>query len=182
MISVILPATRDEPAALETLAALVEGVADGIVRDCVLVSARPSALYETFADAAGCRLVIGDEPRDGLVRLGAENVRSDWSLVVTPGLIPSGDWLAELVDWLASRPHETEAAYFPYRPGRSVSAAALAFLQNRMPLWSGRPHPLHGFIAATSALRPSVKKHFSCTRLRAPMLDRRTKGEGYGAV
>ena len=96
MISLILPLTRDEPALLDTLGACVSGVAEGVIRDAVLVTPHLSEPMEQMSDAAGCKVVIAQGGRSELVSAGAKVARSDWWLVLTPGMIPSGPWLADL--------------------------------------------------------------------------------------
>jgi hypothetical protein len=174
MISIILPAMDEEPAAVETLAALVAGVADGVVRDAIVVSSKPSALLEQYADAAGCLFAVEAGRRPALIRCGAALIRSDWSLVITAGLVPSGDWLHEIDDWLSHHPNSHEAAYFPYRPRRGLMRNVAAMAMNIIPLLSGKPHPLHGVLTRTTSLRTPQPTRTSLTRLRAPMLDRRT--------
>lgn len=173
MLSVILPAIADEPALIDTLAVLVEGVAEGVLRDCVVVSAQPSDLFERCADAAGCMMVVENGPREALIRRGAGLVRCDWSLVITPGMVPSGEWLTGLADWMADRPSAQEAAFIPYHAKRGFWASMRAFALNNQPRWTGRPHPLHGVVVATSVLRAGALPRLTMTALDARMIDRR---------
>jgi len=177
MVSVILPASVEEPALIDTLAALIEGVAEGIVRDCVVVSAAPSQLIERCTDAAGCMMVTEPGPRDALVRRGAALVRSEWSLVITPGLVPSGDWLTEIADWIEARPTPQEAAFIPYHARRGLRASWQAMAINLTPRITGRPHALNGFLAATASLQQTPSPRLALTALDARMLDRRLVSE-----
>jgi hypothetical protein len=173
MISVILPALKEEPATLETLAALVEGVAEGVLRDCVLVSAKPSTLFEHYADAAGCAYIVEPGPYEALVKKGADFVRSDWSLVLTPGLVPSGDWLAALGDWLSDRPTQRNAALIPFLNRRDWISRFNAIATNTKPHITGKPHSLQGYVVATALLRQGPLPRLTLTRLYAAMVDRR---------
>jgi len=173
MISVILPALIEEPATIETLAILVEGVAEGILRDCVLVSAKPSDLFEHYADAAGCSFVVENGPYNALLKKGAAQVRSDWSLVITPGLVPSGDWLTALADWVSDKPQPSDAAFIPLHSRKGWSARLKALAVNVYPHITGRPHALQGFVVATALLRQGVLPGLAMTRLDARMVDRR---------
>jgi len=173
MLSVILPATADEPALIDTLAVLVEGVAEGVLRDCVVVSAKPSELFERCADAAGCMMVVENGSREALIQRGAGLVRCDLSLVITPGMVPSGEWLTALADWMADRPNAQEAAFLPYHAKRGFAASVRAFAINMQPRWTGRPHPLHGVVVSTSVLRAGALPRLSMTALDARMVDRR---------
>jgi hypothetical protein len=173
MISVIIPALSDEPALIETLAALVEGVAEGVLRDCVVVSAYPSELFEQCADAAGCTLVVESGTRAALVQKGALLVRSDWSLVLTPGLVPSGDWRTGLTDWVSDRPSADEGAFIPFHAKRGLRAILVAWAVNAKPSVTGRVDALHGFVASTSVLREGLSPRLTMTRIDARMMDRR---------
>ena len=173
MLSVILPALDEEPAVIETLAILVEGVAKGVLRDCVLVSAKTSELFERCADAAGCQIVVEHGPREALIRRGAALVRSDWSLVVTPGLVPSGKWLAELADFMADRPSAHQAAFVPFHSKRGFGPRLRAWAMNMQPRFTGRPYAVHGLVASTALLREGALPRLALTRLDARMVDRR---------
>ena len=173
MISVILPALEEEPATIETLAVLVEGVAEGVLRDCILVSATPSEMYENYTDAAGCAFTVEPGPYDALVKKGAERIRSDWSLVITPGLVPSGDWLTELADWIADKPKQSDAALIPFHTRQGWLARLNALAINLQPAIIGKPHALQGYVVATALLRQPNLPRLSLTRLDAKMVDRR---------
>jgi len=173
MISVILPALIEEPATIETLAILVEGVAEGILRDCVLVSAKPSDLFEHYADAAGCSFVVENGSYNALLKKGAAQVRSDWSLVITPGLVPSGDWLNALADWISDKPQPSDAAFIPFHSRKGWAGRLNAFAVNVYPHLTGKPHPLQGFIVSTSLLRQGALPRLRMRRLDARMMDRR---------
>ncbi len=174
MISVILPALTEEPAAIETLAALVEGVAEGVLRDCVLVSRKPSDMLEGFADAAGCGFTVEAGPHEALVKKGAELIRADWSLVITPGIVPSGDWLTELADWIADRPRPMHAALIPFYTRRHWTARLNTLMINGQPIVTGKPHPLQGSVVATALLRQGTLPRLDMRALDARMVDRRT--------
>jgi hypothetical protein len=175
MVSVIIPAEQEEPALIDTLAALVEGVAEGVLRDCVVVSATKSAIFARSTDAAGCLLVIEPGSRDALIRHGAHLVRSDYALVIPPGLIPSGPWMTELTEFLDERPRPDEAAIFPYQARRGFRALVAGVMVNLSSRVTGRPHPLHGFIAPTSRLREWPSHAMRFRTLDARMLDRRLR-------
>ena len=100
MVSLILPLTRPEPALLETLAACVPAVAEGLVREAIVVSAHRSADLDVVIDAAGCRLVEAKGDDWTLLCQGAATARSEWLLVITPGLVPLSGWMAQIGDFL----------------------------------------------------------------------------------
>ncbi|MEW9310040.1 glycosyltransferase [Labrys neptuniae] len=90
MISVVIAANGQEVALAETLAALVPAAADGFVREVVVVAeSGPSQGTRLVADAVGCVIVEGD------ARAGLEAARSDWVLVMAPGVRLESDWFRE---------------------------------------------------------------------------------------
>ncbi|QEN87460.1 glycosyltransferase [Labrys sp. KNU-23] len=89
MISVVIAANGQEVALAETLAALVPAAADGFVREVVVAEAGPSRGTRLVADAVGCVIVDGNE------RAGLEAARSDWVLVMAPGVRLETDWFRE---------------------------------------------------------------------------------------
>src|SRR5258705_13198719 len=57
MLSVIIPTKGVEQPAVATLAALVPGVAAGVVREGLLVDRAGTGVIERVADVAGCRFL-----------------------------------------------------------------------------------------------------------------------------
>jgi hypothetical protein len=100
MSSLILPLTGPEPALLETLAACVPAVAEGFVREAIVVAHERSPDLDGVIDAAGCLLVEAQGDAWSLLRAGAQKARSPWLLVLTPGLVPLSGWMAEIGDFL----------------------------------------------------------------------------------
>lgn len=89
MISVVIAANGQEVALAETLAALVPAAADGFVREVVVAEAGPSQGTRLVADAVGCVIV------EGGARAGLEAARSDWVLMMAPGVRLESDWFRE---------------------------------------------------------------------------------------
>ena len=58
MISVLIPVETDEPALIDTLAALVPAAADGLVRDLVLAAREDTSFLRHVSDAAGCAVAL----------------------------------------------------------------------------------------------------------------------------
>ena len=100
MVSLILPLTRPEPALLETLAACVPAVAEGLVREAIVVTSHRSTDLDVMIDAAGCQLIEAEGDAWSLIRTGADKARNDWLLVITPGLVPLSGWMAQAGDFL----------------------------------------------------------------------------------
>lgn len=84
MISVLIPVEVWEPGLVETIAALVPAVADGVVRDLVLIGPPDFEPLAAIADAAGCLLVHGEGSRSAMIALAARHARCDHVLVLPP--------------------------------------------------------------------------------------------------
>ncbi len=168
MLSVVIPVLREEPALVDTLAALVPGVAQGLVRDVVLVSAMRSPLIERIADAGGCVLIESAGDRAALVREGLGRARSTVGMVLEPGLVPGGDWISEVGDFFEGPEAETRTAVFRLAARGGFGAAMRVGLVNAAAGF-GRPDPRLGRIGRIAALagrRP-------VSRLACPIYDRR---------
>ena len=89
MISVVIEVRDEEEALAMTLAALVSAAAEGFVREVVIADIGRAPGTRLIADAVGCAIVEGD--RDRAVALA----RSDWILVIAPGVRLESDWFRE---------------------------------------------------------------------------------------
>jgi hypothetical protein len=169
MISLVLPVTREEPALLDTLSAFVPGVAEGVIRDAVLVSAITSTTIDCIADAAGCAVLADAGPRPALVRTGALRARSDWVLVIEPGLVPTGPWMTEMLDFVATASgHEAAAFRLAMRGG--IPAQLSAFVVNAGTSL-GRTDPRQGLLARREAVTAGAR--LKTRLLPCAMYDRR---------
>ena len=167
MLSVIVPVLAEEPALIETLAALVPAVADGAIRDVALASAPSTGILRDLSDATGCRLVETTGPRAALVAAAAQQARCDWILVLEPGLVPGSLWADEAADFVA-RSRRAESAGFTLHPARGAPAASRAWALNLAAAWLGRAHPDLGLIRPRNAA-----DDLPFTRLQSPIHDRR---------
>lgn len=101
MISVVIAAKDEEFELAETLAALVPAAADGFVREVVVAQSTSSRGVRLVADAVGCVIVDGD------AQAGLKAARSDWVLLLAPGVRLEADWFREagvMVQRMAGRP------------------------------------------------------------------------------
>lgn len=95
MITAIVRAGDDIEALGATLAALVPGVAQGVLRDPVIVDLSGGSEVRTIADATGTAYVrpaSGDDPW----RAGAQAGRGAWLLLLEAGDVPGVTWIAEI--------------------------------------------------------------------------------------
>ncbi|GGA77084.1 glycosyl transferase family 2 [Brucella endophytica] len=80
MVSVIIETKNDEEALARTLAGLVSGAVEGLVRDVLVVDHGSSDHTRDVADAAGC-VFLANKPFADAVR----QARGDWLLLLEPG-------------------------------------------------------------------------------------------------
>src|ERR1700744_4588976 len=89
MISVVIAAKDQEYALAETLGALVPAAAEGFVREVVVADGGSTDGTRIVADAVGCIIVSGD------AAAGLRAARSDWVLLIAPGVRLEADWFRE---------------------------------------------------------------------------------------
>jgi hypothetical protein len=108
MISVVIEAPGDDGVLGATLASLVEAAAEGFVRDVVVACRGAPEGVRRIADAMGCEIVEGGR------REALGLVRSDWILVLAPGVRLEPGWFHEAAMFIerARRSGRTEAAIF----------------------------------------------------------------------
>ncbi|WP_460449243.1 glycosyltransferase [Alsobacter sp. SYSU BS001988] len=170
MLTVMIPALDDEPALLDTIAALVPAAAEGVVRDVILIAPETTGFVAVVADAAGCALVRAEGGRPEMLAAGAASARCAWSLVIEPGLVPAGGWMDEAADFLAGSPDGARGAAFTLTP-RGGRGRLRAMLANGGASLLGRPHPAAALIVATERL--AARNLPRVVRLASPMIDRR---------
>lgn len=85
MISVLIETKNDEEGLAKTLASLVSGAVEGLVREVIVCDLGSSDGTETVAEHAGCVFLRGVRSDAALV-----GARSEWVLLLKPGarLVP----------------------------------------------------------------------------------------------
>lgn len=159
MISVIIPTHESERLLAHTLAALVPGALDGVLREVIVADAGSTDGTAKVADVAGCRFLVLPGERGARLAAAAATARADWLWFVEPGSIPGTSWIDELHRFvreceLTSDPH---AAVFRARGGRGRSqlSEALALIASSL---GARPKPSQGLLIPKS-LYQSVGGH-----------------------
>lgn len=89
MISVVIATNGQDLLLAETLAALVPAAADGFVREVVVAEAGAAEGTRLVADAVGCVVV------EGGAEAGLKAARSEWVLMMAPGIRLETDWFRE---------------------------------------------------------------------------------------
>jgi hypothetical protein len=165
MVTALVIVRQDDPGLLDTLAALVPAVADGVVRDALLLSVRDSDFLRTVADASGCGLVTAGAP--DLLAQGARAARSPWVLAIEAGMVPGGLWMDDVADAVTTQ----QPSVFTLRPRRGPAQALRAAALNAAVSLFGRASRDLGLVAPREVLMgarpPRVR------RLPSPLHDRR---------
>lgn len=99
MITSLIHVERGVEALAVTLSALVPAVAEGLVGDAVVISARHDVGVEAVADAMGAELLImtlGDDPW----ATASRRARGQWCLCLSDGDVPGEGWVRGLEAFL----------------------------------------------------------------------------------
>lgn len=173
MISVLIPVEVWEPGLVETIAALVPAVADGVVRDLVLIGPPDLEPLAAIADAAGCLLVHGEGSRSAMIALAARHVRCDHVLVLPPGLIPGMPLFAELAELIDTLP--TDSVYMIPTAPRRGRTGAVTRLKSALITWQqGALYPSQGVLASRLALQNGLSSLRIHARAAGHLVDRRS--------
>lgn len=96
MISAVIRAGDNLEALAVTLAGLVPGVAEGVLRDAVIVDCGEVSEVQELAEAAGAAYVAlkaGDVSGGGIWQAGARLVKGPWFLLLAAGDVPGLNWV-----------------------------------------------------------------------------------------
>ena len=96
MLTVILECRDNEAELAQTLAALVSGAVEGIVRDVIVLDHGSRDGSAAVADATGCRFLTEWDIKDVL-----GSARDEWLLLLEPGARPMAGWVDAVVDHVA---------------------------------------------------------------------------------
>lgn len=116
MLSVLIETKDDEERLARTLASLVGGAVEGVVREVIVCDLGSTDQTHYVAEHAGCTYVAA-----GGVKAGIEQAKSDWLLMLEPGARLSEGWTDDVVRHTARL---TSAARF--RRARSNDRPLLA--------------------------------------------------------
>jgi hypothetical protein len=121
MLSVLIETRNDEEGLARTLATLVGGAVEGVVRDVVIRDTDSSDGTRSVADHAGCALVTG-----GLAA-AIGRAKADWLLILEPGARLGEGWMDEAAAHMAK--FTMPARFSRSRSGRAPFLAR-AFKRN----------------------------------------------------
>ena len=140
MISVVIATHDSERALVATLAALVPGALDGLVREVIVADAGSRDGTAKVADVAGARFAVTPGPLGARLKASAATARGPWLLFLRPGVVPDVTWVEEAGRFM----HDTELA------GRTDRDAAV--FRPGAPRGSRRKALVEAFALAASTL------------------------------
>jgi glycosyltransferase involved in cell wall biosynthesis len=91
MLSVLIETRNDEEGLARTLASLIGGAVEGVVRDVIVCDAGSTDQTHRVAEHAGCHYVAGS------IATGIGQAKGDWLLFLEPGARLAEGWIDEVV-------------------------------------------------------------------------------------
>lgn len=130
-ISVVIPTLNAARALPRTLAPLVEGVSEGLIREVIAADGGSQDETLEIADAAGCTLVSGEAGRAKLLRTGAMRAKGKWLLFLHPGTALARGWTDDVRPFLQFNEARKRAATFKLAFDDKSARAALFWARVR---------------------------------------------------
>ncbi|MER8467191.1 glycosyltransferase [Mesorhizobium sp. M1396] len=122
MLSVLIETCNDEEGLTRTLASLIGGAVEGMVRDVIVCDTGSTDQTHRVAEHAGCQYVTGG------IAVGIRQAKGDWLLLLEPGARLMEGWIDAVVDHTA---RQTTAARFSRARGSRTPFLARVFSPNR---------------------------------------------------
>lgn len=97
MLSVLIETRNDEEGLARTLASLVGGAVEGVVRDVIVCDTGSTDQTHRVAEHAGCAYVTGG------ISAGIGQAKGDWLLLLEPGARLADGWTDEVVAHMAKQ-------------------------------------------------------------------------------
>jgi glycosyltransferase involved in cell wall biosynthesis len=159
MLSVVIATQNCEHSLVATLAALVAGAAEGVIREVIVADAGSRDQTAEVADLAGCRLLVSHESLGVRLNTAVTAARAPWVMVLRPGMVLDASWIGEVARFMAETVPGTEgelraAVFRTAQRGTGGPGAMLmeAFALIRATL-GGRPRPDQGLVIAKTLYR-----------------------------
>ena len=154
-----------------TLGALVPAVADGVLRDAVIVDFSTGSDVERVCDAAGCTR-IGAKEAVSLASAGA-SLRGDWLLLMMAGSVPQPGWHWSASDFvqratLTGSPATVAGAFNYACPGFARRDRVREFWRRLAGHTFGKVSPGQGLILHRSHLTREKALHLAADGWKKP--------------
>lgn len=91
-VSIVIPTLNAAEALPRCLEALIEGLANGVIRELIVSDAGSQDATRAIAEAAGAKVITGPASRGGQLCRGAAVTRGEWLLVLHADTVLSSGW------------------------------------------------------------------------------------------
>jgi glycosyltransferase involved in cell wall biosynthesis len=122
MLSVLIETLNDEEGLARTLASLIGGAVEGVVRDVVVCDTGSTDQTHSVADHAGCQYVSGG------IAAGIGQAKGEWLLLLEPGARLAEGWIDEVA---AHTARQSMPARFSRARGSRAPFLSRVFSGNR---------------------------------------------------
>lgn len=122
MLTVLIETLDDEEGLARTLASLIGGAVEGVVRDVIVCDTGSTDQTHRVAEHAGCHYVSGG------VAAGIRQAKGEWLLLLEPGARLAEGWIDEVV---AHTARQTMPARFSRARGSRTPFLSRVFSGNR---------------------------------------------------
>jgi len=146
MLSVIIPTLDSERLLVPTLAALVSGATEGLIREVLLADGGSQDDTALVADVAGCKCLKLDRALGQRLRAAAAAARGPWLLLLRPGIILDPPWIGETRRFIELTGDSERAAVF--RRGSAAPSPLRDALVQALAALGARPRPEQGLLIA----------------------------------
>jgi len=161
MLTVLIETRNDEEGLARTLASLIGGAVEGVVRDVIVCDAGSTDQTHRVAEHAGCNYIAA-----GGVAAGIRQAKGEWLLMLEPGARLADGWIESV---LAHTARMTMPARFSRAPASRQPFLARAF---------SRPTALADGLVITKRQAASLSKNgASAEALARGLATRKLDGE-----
>ena len=122
MLSVLIETLNDEEGLARTLASLIGGAVEGVVREVVVCDTGSTDQTHRVAEHAGCHYVAGG------IAAGISQAKGEWLLLLEPGARLADGWIDEVA---AHTARQTMPARFSRARGSRAPFLSRVFSGNR---------------------------------------------------
>jgi glycosyltransferase involved in cell wall biosynthesis len=144
VLSVIIPTLDCERALVPTLAALVSGATEGLIREVLLADGGSQDDTAVVADVAGCKFLRLDRPLGQRLRAAAAAARGPWLLFLRPGSTLDTPWIGETRRFIELTRDSERAAVF--RRGAAMPSPLRDALTQLIAALGATPRPEQGLL------------------------------------
>ena len=149
-LSVVIPTLNAADSLVPTLVALVEGAADGLVREVVIADGGSTDQVAQIAEESGATLIEAPRGRGPQLRAGVEAARGDWLLLLHADSIPQPGWIGATIKHIKDFPDR--AGWFDLAfAATGFGARWTAGWANRRS-WLGLPYGDQGLVVSRALL------------------------------